>query len=587
MAKRTLPKNGRYFGSSGTLLTLLIPALALCLASAGFADVSGRVVDESNNPIAGARVHLQASPDAPVVVTAPDGSFTVPIADPGTARIGASVIYDPNNPVNYATNAVVVPNPSVGVEIQLPTIPGANPAYDPPAVNQSCAFCHAEITAEWQTSVHSTATLDFFVRDLFSGDATPGGSNGFVYIDTHDPDDTGTCATCHAPLADAFDPGNTFLNEIVANGDPAEIEGVSCLACHQIHDVSGDVNGIHTLGNSEYRFPDGAPSTDRFVWGPLDDTDTSFMRASYAPFFRTSEMCASCHQYQAPFGQETYSEWLASPYAVPGPGFRSCQDCHMVAREGEGTVCDLGDPPVRPSSQRHQHTFVGSTPQTLADNIDLTLAVDQEDGRVLVRAEVNNFGAGHSFPTGVSVRNAFLLIEATVNGQPIEQVAGPTVPEWASDDVPGIQEGDYGGAPGTGFAKILEGRINGQGDPVWPVLFVDAETVREKSTIPSGATDVTEIEFAVPGAANLGDSLQVSARLLYRRVFRALQITKGWTETPQGGPIEIEVAAQSVDTTVTTVGGGPAVPEIPALGPFGVVLLGLGLVAVAVRRLNA
>lgn len=538
---------------------------------AAFADVAGTVVDESASPIAGVVVGLQALPGTATVTTGADGTFVLPVDGVGTVTVYASRPYDPDAARNYATEAQTFAQPIAGVTIELEAIPDADDAtYDPPSVAASCSQCHSEIVDEWRGSVHSTATEDFWVRDLFSGDGSPGGSAGFVFVDTHDPGDTGTCATCHSPIADAFDPGNVRLNDAFASGDPAFLDGVSCIGCHQVHRSDGSPDAIHTLGGAEYRFPDGAVRTERYVWGALPDVETGQMRASYAPAFATSRLCANCHQYQRPFGQTTYDEWLASPFAVPGPEFRSCQDCHMPPREGSATICDVGNPPLRPSEQRHAHTFVGSTPQTLADNLDLALAVEQGAGTVVARASVTNRGAGHDFPTGVSIRNAILLIEAEVAGQPLVQVAGPTIPGWADDDVPGTQDGDLGGRPGKGYAKILEGRINGQGSPVSPVLFVDAETVLEKSNIPSGATDEAEVTFAVPAGAFLGDSLRVEATLLYRRAFRALAVTKGWTVTPQGGEIEIEVASVTEQQPLQN-----APVEIPTAGRTGLVLLAL------------
>lgn len=556
-------------GEKFTLLALLWAFFSSIGATSLRADVSGFVVDQDLNPIAGATVRLRANPDGPTATTNGSGQFTLPIATPGSVELAAFVTYNPANPVNYNTNTLVTTNPATGVEIELPVISTTNNSpYSVPLVSESCIACHTEITAEWQGSVHAGAGVDFWVRDLFSGDGSPGGSNGYVFTATHDPGATGTCATCHQVMSDVFDPGNTLFN---TNSGAGVTDGVSCLGCHQIHKL-GNPNAIHTLGSAEYRFPLGDKSTDRFVWGPLDDVDAGFMRASHAPFFKDSQLCSSCHEYQAPFGQTTYSEWLASPYAVPGPGFRSCQDCHMPQRTTSGVVCDLFGAPVRPPSQRHSHAFVGSTPSTLAANIALDTVVEQADGRVIVRSTVDNFGAGHDFPTGISIRNAFLLISASVDGQPLTQVAGPTVPSWADDDVPGQQPGDHAGKPGRGFGKILEGRINGAGPVVWPVLFIDAENVREKHTVPAGGTDTTEVEFSLPEGVSPGTNLHVEARLIYRRAFRALAVTKGWTQTPQGGPIEIEVQANSLDLEVVR-----GVVDVPATN-----LLALGLLAMMI-----
>lgn len=554
--------------TSPAVLTLFL--LNLLLAFPLLADISGTVVDGGGSPIAGATVILQATLNSPIATTAGDGTFTLVLPDPGAVKLGIAVEYDPDAATNWATDAVDATNPSTGVTITLEEIPSVTDInYDPPGVS-TCGTCHSDIVTEWSDSVHSTAAEDFWVRDLYSGDGSPGGGEGYVFLDTHDPDDTGTCATCHAPMADAFDPGNVFLNDAYDSGDPAALDGVSCLACHQLHRVDGDPNAIHTLGNSQYRFPDGSVPTERYVWGPLADVENRFMRANYAPHFKSSRLCGSCHQYLAPIGQTTYEEWLESPFSVPGPSFQTCQDCHMPPPDEDGTICNFGPPPVRPGEQRRSHAFVGSTPQTLADNIDLAVDLTQTPGEIRVRASVTNFGAGHDFPTGVSIRNALLVVSARVNGAAMTQIDGPRVPVWADDDVPGKQPGDYAGEPGTGYAKILEGRINGQGDLISPVLFVDAERVRTKTTIASGTTDVSDLVFQIPSDAQIGDPLQIEARLIYRRATRALYVTKGWTTTPQGGPIEIDVATQTLDVTLQV----PADPlAIPVLHPVGLALM--------------
>ena len=164
------------------------------------------------------------------------------------------------------------------------------------------------------------------------------------------------------------------------------------------------------------------------------------------------------------------------------------------------------------------------------------------------------------------------------------QLSGPTVPWWADDDVPGKQVGDFAGAPGRGFAKVLEGRINEQGPVVRPVLFIDAEGVAEDSTLLATAIDVTDYEFEVPPDAQTGDVIEVEARLLYRRAWRALVVTKGWTETPQGGAIEIEVANQQAQIVLSQSG---SVLTIPALAPFGLGALALLLAGAALAKLRA
>ncbi len=155
------------------------------------------------------------------------------------------------------------------------------------------------------------------------------------------------------------------------------------------------------------------------------------------------------------------------------------------------------------------------------------------------------------------------------------------MPDWADDEVPGQQPGDHAGAAGTGFAKIIEGRINGQGPTVWPVLFIDAENVRELKKVHSGSTDTTEVEFAL-GDATPGDALHAEARLLYRRAFPSPRGPEScWTATPQGGLIEIEVQANQLDLEVTAV-----VVDVPAAGPLSLALFALAVAALALILLR-
>jgi len=564
----------------------ILAALALA-ATPLRADVSGFVRDSTTNAgIGGALVHIRTDPSTGVY-TQPDGSFTLTADPPLPVEIAASVPYNRAAAVNYLIAGAFVNNGDTGVVIALDRLPTADdPNYVPASAAKTCSTCHNTIYSQWQTANHANTARNEWVMDLYSGTGTAGGGNGYVFRDTHAASETGFCSSCHAPMAEVRDPGNVYLDEV---SEPGALEGVNCVTCHQMDSVDGSpahLNDLHLLGKATYRFPFGSGPPDSFVWGPLSDVTFKSMRASHSPLHRESLLCASCHQYNRPSngvaGQHTYTEWLASSFAAPGPGYRTCQDCHMPPSEGIGRLCVFLDAD-RPGDQRRQHTFVGSTPEMLQDNLSLTaVASEVAPGRIRVTAEVDNFGAGHSFPTGVAIRNAMLVVTATWNGQALAQVAGPAIPFWGSDDVPGEQPGDYAGHAGKGFAKVLEGRIDGQGPVVRPVLFIDAENVLADTAIPSGATDTTVVEFELPPGTPAGAVVEIEAKLLYRRAFRALQVTKGWTESAHGGPIEIEVARQELQ--VTTSEGAPA-SEIPAAGRAALLLLALTLAAAGAWRL--
>lgn len=560
----------------------------LCFSGSGMAAISGRVIDDSTNlPIAGALVRIQAT-DAPTTTTNASGEFTLNVAPANPVNIAAALPYQHDQPVNYVTNAVFAVDGLNNVELRLPRIPTATNASYVPLNASVCGACHTEQHQQWYTSRHAGAARNTWVLDLYAGTGTPGGSAGYVFKDLHDPGESGFCASCHAPMEDVFTPGQLAYDAISTGPG---MDGVSCLGCHQqSHVDDAFINGIaHVNGKVTYRFPDDPDYvTGLYVYGNLPDVTNGTMRNAFQVQFGQSLICAGCHQYVRPDngapGQNTYLEWLASPFAVAGPNFKSCQDCHMPTEANAGPIAITAGFD-RPANQRHRHDFVGSTPDTLAQAILLRTSVAESAGQLLVNAEVENQGAGHSFPAGVSVRNALLVLDVRANGIPLTQTGGPLVPWYADDNVPGVQPGDLAGLPGKGFAKALEGRINDQGPVVRPVLFIDAEAVAENTIIPSGATDTSSYAFAIPESLPVGTEITVEARLIYRRAWRALVVTKGWTETTTGGPIEIQVA--QAQTSVLSAGTRPT--GVPGTGAISLLLLALGMLGIgaAVARRSA
>ncbi len=557
---------------------LIALSVLLLLAPSAQAAITGLVIDaDDNQPVAGARVRVQASTNAPAITDA-NGQFMLDQVLAGSMVITAVTTYDPDRAINYITGAASATDGD-DVLIVLQRLPAGDvaPPYEPGS-SFTCAACHADQHAEWQQSNHSNAGVNEWVLDLFSGNGTPGGNAGYVFRDTHDPDDTGFCATCHVPLEDAQNPGNVFLDEAELIGG---LDGVTCLACHQMAEVNDNVSALHHLGNTLYRFPDDS-ATPFWVWGPLDDVSFATMRASYQPQFKNSQFCASCHEYNNPDtgapGQNTYTEWLSSPFAQAGPEFRSCQDCHMPAADQPGPISSLGGQPERPAEQRRSHRFTGSTPTTLSEALALNVEAEQENAELVVRAQVSNSGAGHHFPTGISIRNALLVVEARIDGQPLVQTGGEVIPFYGSaTDSSGPD--DLAGRPGKGFARVLEGRINGSGPVVRPVLFIDAEAVTSDTRIPSGQTDESLYRFDLSGLTAAA-SAEVSVRLIYRRAWRDTAVTKGWTTTPTGGPIEIEVHRSDLSVGVAGTPPLPAVP-VPLMDRWALLLMMTGLLLAA------
>jgi hypothetical protein len=151
-------------------------------------------------------------------------------------------------------------------------------------------------------------------------------------------------------------------------------------------------------------------------------------------------------------------------------------------------------------------------------------------GNLEVEVAVNNSGTGHHVPTGVTVRNMILLVEAwrESDGQALASTGAQVVHDLGGVGDPA--QGYYAGLPGKYFAKLNHDQA-GAG----PTFFTDAVGIIFDNRIPALGVDVTNYSFTAPAA---DDTLQVRARLIYRRAFRALVDAKGWTEDGHGEPLE-------------------------------------------------
>jgi hypothetical protein len=117
------------------------------------------------------------------------------------------------------------------------------------------------------------------------------------------------------------------------------------------------------------------------------------------------------------------------------------------------------------------------------------------------------------------------------------------------------------------------------------VLFIDAENVYSDTLIPSGAIDVSEVEFALPPDFVGNGVVEVTTTLIYRRAWRALAVTKNWTTDAHDGPVEIEVARDELSVEVEG-GGGGGVLEIPALSGRGLATMAAAFVVFALLALR-
>lgn len=506
-------------------------------------SISGLVLDEGG-PVPGATVRVQATDNE--TTTAMDGSFTL-----GGLAPGVPVTVTAWAEGYFVGWAETTPSPEPVVIDIKPYYTTDNPDYGWFSIegaegSASCGHCMPAY-AEWQADAHSQSAVNPRFLTMYNGTDVHGNQSPLTrYGHSRDygrfplrpdpeepyygpgykldfPDTAGNCATCHVPAAAAH-PGAEYA------ADPNQVsgieaEGVFCDFCHKIGDVildpaTGlpypDMPGVLSL--RLYR----PEEEQQLFFGNFDDVTR---RVSYLPLEEESAFCSSCH-----FGvfwdtvvYNSFGEWLDSPYSDPETG-QTCQDCHMPLAGYDYFVFPDKGGLHRDLSRIFSHRMPGAADEALLqDTVTMDVNAKQADGTITVEVSLTNYGAGHHVPTDSPLRNLILLVRATDGeGQPLDQVDGPTVPEWGG--VGDENAGNYAGLPGKGFAKVLE--------ELWTEVaptgaYWQQTRILEDTRIPALATDVSTYAFAAP--TKPGEVI-VDVQLLFRRAFKPLADVKGWDD---------------------------------------------------------
>lgn len=470
---------------TGPVLTgLVLTSLALPAAAQTH---SGVVTDGSTGlPLPGAVVVVNRSTRA---IT--DGSGAFAVTGPAGATSELVFATFPGR----VTGVVSLPlgSTTTGLALAVSAYPSFTAGFTPERPAQ-CATCHATYMRGWGSrggfsdSAHSTSASNPRVLDIWRGTASGrtdaalcsavsgelvtitdagGDTTSRCYVgvgllpdmnplcghagqprcDDHAaavrPTNFSDCAGCHTPGAAIADPYELDLD--VAEEDP-DGGSVTCAGCHRIAEV-GDPNAPGVLvGATVIR---GGPTGTPLGLGPLDDAGATGMLSGHAPLFTESLMCAPCHQdtYQADgmnprwtaFGgvpsEQTYAEWLESPYAS-GPREATCQSCHMRSLDTLGIEPSLPEIAteggVRGPSVMHAHDFPALTdPGSHAAALDLTVTARLEGSSVVVDAAITNVAVGHGFPSGVTSRNALIVVTAELPDGRLIEIGGDVLPLYA------------------------------------------------------------------------------------------------------------------------------------------------------------
>jgi hypothetical protein len=366
-----------------------------------------------------------------------------------------------------------------------------DPHPDPGSPN-SCGNCHTDIYRNWQTSPHANAATNPKFLGLFAPDAKTWNAQ------LEHPNGAAVCAKCHAPTLDS-----PTLDYDVREAKGVARSGIHCDYCHKVADVpSGKFGTRFGRDGMELLRP---AKGDLLTFGPLDDAVRPGETFAYAPVYKESRYCASCHEGIV-FGVHaygTYSEWLDSPAKQQG---QQCQDCHMAPT---GTLTNIA--PGKGGIERNPKTLASHhTPGGTLDMLRQALKLDAQiaDGRLNVTVTAQH--VGHRVPTGFPDRQVVLVVQAVdAKDQRVELLEGarlpPTVGKWKD-------------LPGALYAKQLVGEKNRVPTPFWlPVLR------SEDTRLHPEKADRRAFDFAASAE-------RVTVQLWYRRFWQEVADARGWAD---------------------------------------------------------
>jgi hypothetical protein len=546
--------------------TISLVFLTSILSTSVSAQVSGTVVDdETGQPIAGAVVSVQATD----IETSTDESGAFELTEASGSGL---VVVAGTKGYFYASSTESTP--ASGVELRLELVPQEDDPYYTFATPERCGECHPEQYEEWLGSPMQKAGMNTWVYDIYNGTGTGTEElDGFIYTQDSvfkDSNPGSECASCHQPEPWAREAQELCAvpGECPPLGDRSKptrgmLHGVSCDICHRIADID-----VEDRPNFPGIFPDVVtltrPKSNSWVvmYGVLGDVSyelSGWMRAAYQPQLK-SEVCAACHQdandleenhgfENGIISEPTYIEWRDSPYGDPESEHHAeCVDCHMAATNAD-VACDRATLD-RPDGDVRSHEILGTTAEFLENALSMTMEAEIVGDSLEVEVAITNDQTGHHVPTGVTIRNMILLVEASQasDGQPLEHT-GSTAADEAIHDLGGCAPGStadeciadsaqgyYGGLPGRLYGKINRAApIPPQEVGTSPTFFTDAVEIVSDNRIPALATDTSNYTFALP--AESGD-LEIRARVIYRRSWRALGDGKDWHYDGHGDPLE-------------------------------------------------
>ncbi len=286
--------------------------------------------------------------------------------------------------------------------------PLASTPYPPSA----CQSCHSGLDQG-----HYVRPFDRWAGSMMANAARDPLFWAALDVANHDIPGVGDlCLRCHTPVAwlegrsepPFGSPDGCGLDGAIDQTD-SDFEGVQCTLCHQmmVNPAPPPGEDPFYLENAQFWVDDescdnGFEPCRRGPYAYLDGEATPPHSWVYSPYHVSADICGTCHNVTHPAAtlvddngvdtgvpmpvERTFMEWQQSTFSQPGPGYRSCQNCHMPdATHDPASPCVFeqnnrsGDMPI--------HHFAGGNawlPEVLAAEYP---ALDRADSFAAATAE--------------------------------------------------------------------------------------------------------------------------------------------------------------------------------------------------------
>ena len=423
--------------------------------------------------------------------------------------------------------------------------------FFPPMI---CGACHTDIFQQWRNSTHAYAWYDPLVRALYQKGLLEAEGPQRVVMDS--------CVRCHTPVG--FTTGEWKTTPSLP-GSEASKENIFCDFCHSVKATTG-------IGNAPFILEPGDAAKMDFGTkrGPFKDSPPTAHKTEYSELHTRSEFCGSCHDVSHAGSrlavEQTYTEWRLGPYNTGDPSTTiHCQDCHMRQRPGVPSTGSTERPDnpglaaakhaggmERPHIWTHFH--IGGTSLVLgtsaqdperqkmaeerlknAAKVELVVPSSIKPGELLkFRVKVENVGAGHYIPTGLTeVRQAWLDVAvADADGNELYR-SGKLDAEGHPDEDAVVYHTIFGNAKGQPTYKVWE-----------------ATHVISDYRIPPKGYMMERYVFMVPQEVKL--PLQVRAVLRYRGAPQWLAVELLGNQAPTIPIVDMaEATATVAQTTIS------------------------------------